>query len=367
MSGKQNRTGEDARRLADHSPSAWSRLTLVGPSRNLGIPNPVPGESMYIPTLKDVYQAKKTITPYLPRTPLHYSAALSELLLAEVYLKHDEYLPLGAFKARGGINLLANLSGEERERGVITASTGNHGQSIAYACRLFGARVLIALPENANPLKVAAMRALGAELVFHGSDFDAAREHAEQLAKEEGYRYVHPSNEPLLIAGVGTQTLEVIEDLPDVEVLVLPLGGGSGAAGACVVAKGIDADIQVLAVQSEAAPGGYLYWKNGEAVEAQMETFAEGLATKVGYELPQSILRQHLDDFFLVSDDEIRRAIGLLIEKGHTLAEGAGAVALAGAVKNRDQLQGKKVSVTVSGGNITIDQLQHALKVYRGD
>ena len=320
---------------------------------------------MSIPTLRDVYKAKKTIAPYLQRTPLHYSAGLSEVLDAEVYIKHDEYLPLGAFKARGGINLLANLSQEERDRGVITASTGNHGQSIASACRMFGARALIALPENANPLKVAAMRALGAELIFHGDKYDEARAYCERLAREEGYYYAHSSNEPLLISGVATQTLEVIEDLPDVEVIMMPLGGGSSAAGACVVAKAVDTKIQVVAAQSEGAPAAYHYWKHGEVVETPVDTFAEGIATGSSYEVPQSILKEHLDDFVLVSDDEIRYAIGLFIEKAHTTAEGAGAVALAGAVKKPELVKGKKVSITVSGANITLAQLQEAIKVYQ--
>jgi threonine dehydratase len=320
---------------------------------------------MQAPTLRDVYEAKKTIAPYLPRTPLHYSAGLSDVLQAQVYLKHDEYLPLGAFKARGGINLLAHLSPEERARGVITASTGNHGQSIAYACRLFGVRALIVLPEKANPLKVAALRSLGAELIFHGVNFDQARAYCERLAVEEGYRYVHPANEPLLIAGVATQTLEVIEDLPEVEAIFVPLGGGSGVSGACIVAKAVAPRIQVVAVQSEAAPAGYLSWKRGELMEAPMATFAEGIATGAGYELPQSILRRHLDDFVLVSDDQIRYAIGLLIEKAHTLAEAAGAAALAGALKCRETLRGKKVSIAVSGANITVEQLVEALKAYQ--
>ena len=317
------------------------------------------------PTIGDVYRAKETIAPHIPRTPLQFSAGLSELLDAQVHLKHEEHLPLGSFKARGGINLLSNLSREERDRGVITASTGNHGQSIAAACRLFGARALIVLPQGANPLKVAAMEALGAELVFHGKDFDQARAHCERLAAEEGYRYAHPANEPLLIAGVATQTLEVVEDLPDVEVILMPLGGGSSAAGACLVAKSVSSDIKVIAVQSEAAPGGYQSWKSGRLVEDVNRTFAEGLATASGYQLPQEILKEHLDDFVLVSDDEIRCAIGLLIEKAHTLAEGAGAAATAGAVKIKESLKGKKVSITISGGNITLDQLSEAVKVYR--
>ena len=322
---------------------------------------------MQAPTIRDVYRAKRTIAPYFDRTPLHYSMGLSEFLEAEVYIKHEEHLPLGAFKSRGGINLLSNLSADEKERGLITSSTGNHGQSIANAGREFGVRVLIGLPENANPVKVAAMRSLGAELIFHGDNFDDAREYCERLAREEGYRYVHAVNEPLLIAGVGTASLEVIEDLPDVEVMLLPLGGGSGIAGACIVAKTIDPSIQVYAVQSEAAPAAYLSWKKGEMVEAPMETFAEGVATKAGYELPQRIMADLLDDFLLVSDDDIRRAIGLLVEKAHTLAEPAGATAVAGAVRHADRLKGKKVSITVTGANITAERLAEALAVYRQD
>ena len=320
---------------------------------------------MNAPTLRDVYRARKTIAPYIQRTPLHYSAGLSQYLNALVYIKHEEHLPLGAFKSRGGINLVANLSPEERERGVITASTGNHGQSIANACREFGVRAMIGLPNGANPLKVAAMEVLGAELVFHGANFDEARQHCERLAREEGYRYVHAVNEPLLIAGVGTASLEIVEDLPDVEMMFVPVGGGSGVCGACVVAKGINADIEVVAVQSEAAPAGYLSWKAGKLVEAPMNTFAEGMATTTGYELTQSIMASLLDDFLLVSDDDIRHAIGLLVEKAHTLAEGAGAAALAGAVKDAERVKGKTIAITVSGANITAETLNGALKVYR--
>ena len=317
------------------------------------------------PTLKDVYEARKTIAPYLARTPLHYSAGLSRLFDAEIYLKHEEYHPLGAFKGRGGINFLAHLNEGERLRGVITASTGNHGQSIASACQIFGARALIALPaKDPNPLKVAAMQSQGAELVFYGENFDEAKDHAERLAREEGYRYVHPTDEPLLIAGVGTQALEIIEDLPDVEVMYLPLGGGSGVSGACVVAKGFNPEIKVRAVQAEGAPAGYLSWQQGQLVQAPMNTFAEGIATMNGYELPQRIIRHLLDDFVLVNDDELRYAMGLLVESAHTLAEGAGAAATAGALKQRESLKGKKVSITISGANTTADHLATALNVY---
>ena len=322
---------------------------------------------MNIPTLRDVYQARATISPYFPRTPLTYSAALSEYLDAEVYLKHEEHLPLGAFKSRGGINLLAGMSADERARGVITASSGNHGQSIANACRTFGARALIGLPVGANPNKVAAMEAMGAHLIFHGANFDEAREHCERLANEEGYRYVHPVNEPALIAGVGTASLEIIEDLPDVEVMMLPVGGGSGVSGACVVAGALNPEIQVVAVQSEAARAAYLSWQQGQLVAAPMQTWVEGTATAVGYELPQQIMRHRLHDFLLVSEDDVKRAVAMLAEKAHTLAEGAGATALAGAVRHPELVKGKKVSITVTGANITLAQLRDCINVYLGD
>ena len=317
---------------------------------------------MEIPTLLDVYKARKVIEQYVPRIDVQYASGLSELMGCEIYLKREDQLPLGAFKMRGGLNMLANLPSEERNRGLITASTGNHGQSVANACRIFGAKAFIVVPEGANSMKVAAIRSMGAELLFYGRNFDDAREYAESLAMDKGYRYVHPANEPLLISGVATQTLEIIEDIPDVDAIFVPLGGGSGACGTCVVAKSINPEIKVYAVQSERSPAGFVSWKQGEVRTSTNETFAEGLATGTGYDLPLSLLTALLDDFILVSDDEIRQSICLLIEKAHTLAEGAGAAALAGACKFQSQLKGKKVVVVVSGGNITLDQLEESLK-----
>src|ERR671925_1048184 len=213
-----------------------------------------------VPTLVDVLDAKRRIAPYLRPTPLFSYPALSELVGTDVWVKHENHQPVGAFKVRGGVNLVSQLTEDERERGVIAASTGNHGQSIAYAARLFGVRATICVPENANPVKVASMRGLGAELVFHGRDYDEAREHCEQLAQEHGYRYVHSGNEPLLIAGVATETLEILEERPDVEVVIVPIGGGSGAAGACIAAKSVREGIEVIGVQSEAAPAAYRSW-----------------------------------------------------------------------------------------------------------
>lgn len=317
---------------------------------------------MEVPTFTDVLKARQVISRYLNVTPLYSYAGINELVGTEVRLKHENHHALGAFKVRGGLNFMEHLSQEDRDRGVVTASTGNHGQSIAYAGGLFGVKTVIVVPENGNPAKVASMRALGAELVFYGTTFDESRLQCDALAKEYGYRYVHAANEPILIAGVATCSLEIVEQFPELDYLFIPLGGGSGAAGACIVAKAINPAIKVVAVQSAQAPAGYRSWKERRIVEAENRTFAEGLATGSGYELTQHILRDLLDDFVLVSDEEITEAILHLLEKAHTLAEGAGAAALAGAIKVRDRLSGKRVAVVVSGGNISMPQLREVLQ-----
>jgi len=312
---------------------------------------------MQTPTFSDVLRARQVVYEYLDRTPLHPYPGLSDLVGAEVLLKHENHHALGAFKVRGGVNFMSHLSEEERRKGVVTASTGNHGQSIAFAGRIFGVKSVIVLPEASNPSKVSALRALGAELVFHGRVFDESLAHAKNLVKEYGYRFVHPVNEPLLIAGVATYSLEILEDDPNVEYIFVPLGGGSGVCGACIVAKAVNPGIKVIAVQSEQAPAGYHSWKERRLVEAETTTFAEGIATMSGFELTQRILWEHLDDFILVSDEEIKEAMVHLIEKAHTLAEGAGATALAGAIKVRDRIRGKRVVAVVSGGNVALSQL----------
>ena len=169
---------------------------------------------------------------------------------AQVWVKHENHPPVGAFKVRGGVNLVSQLTADERRRGVTAASTGNHGQTVAYAAGLFGVRAVICVPERANPVKVESMRALGAEVVFHGRDFDDAREYCQKQATEHQFRYIHSGNEPALIAGVATSTLEILEERPDTEVIVVPIGGGSGAVGACVVARAVRASVEVIGVQS---------------------------------------------------------------------------------------------------------------------
>jgi threonine dehydratase len=314
-----------------------------------------------MPTLADVLDARRRIAAHLRPTPLYGYAVLNDLVGAEVFVKHENHQPVGAFKVRGGVNLISQLSPEERQRGVITASTGNHGQSIAYAARLFGVRATICVPEDANPVKVVSMRGLGAELVFHGRDFDDARERAEELAREHAYRYVHSGNEPLLIAGVGTETLEILEEQPQIEVVVVPIGGGSGAAGACIVAKTINPSVRVIGVQSDAAPAAFRSWRGRRLVEDRTQTFAEGLATRTAFELPQRILWRWLDDFVLVTDDEIRAAQAVMIDATRNLIEASGAAPLAAALRLRAELASKQVALIASGGNATRAQILEVL------
>jgi len=308
----------------------------------------------------DVLAAREFLAGYIRPTPLIGREALSQKLGFTALLKCENALPTAAFKVRGGLNLLGR--DPTAKSGIIAASTGNHGQSLAYAGRTFGIPVTIIAPRGANPLKVEAMRAHGATVVEHGADYDEAREECERRAAADRIRYVHSGNEPYLIAGVGTASLEVLEERRDVDVLLVPVGGGSGIAGACIVAKHLRPSVRVIGVQSDGAPSAYLTWRDrGPHQGGPIRTFAEGLATRTTFDLPQRILAALLDDFVLVSDEELYRAMRLLLVEGHQVAEGAGAAATAAALKLRDTLRGKTVALWISGGNATAESLQHAL------
>ncbi len=315
------------------------------------------------PTFRDVLAAATVVRRFLTPTPLYHHPLLDGLLGAEVYIKHENYQPIGAFKVRGGLNFMAHLDADGRRRGVVSASTGNHGQSIAYAAQLYETRAVIVVPEDANPVKVDAMRAYGAEVVFHGADFEASKRYCATLEAEEGLRFVSSGDEPLLIAGVGTHTLEILQTQPDIQTILVPIGGGSGAAGACLVAKTINPAIEVIAVQASGAPAAYLSWQARDRRTASIQTFAGGLATGEPFMLPQRILWELLDDFVLVDDDELRVAVRLLLEKAKTLAEPAGAAPLAAAIRLRERLAGKKVALILSGGNISPEELRQCLAV----
>jgi threonine dehydratase len=313
------------------------------------------------PTMRDVLAARRVITRYLPPTPLWSYPALSNVAGAELWLKHENAQPTGAFKVRGGINLLSNLAAEERDAGVVSASTGNHGQSLAYAALLLGLRCTIVMPEPVNPSKRLGLESLGADIEVVGDRFDESRRYAAELAERTGARYVHPANEPLLVAGVATLYLEIFERQPDLAAVFVPIGGGSGAAGACLVAEAVAPGCDVIAVQSSAAPAAYESYRAGRVVSRPNETAIEGVATGEGFELPLSVLRGRLADFLVVADRDVRQAQYLLLTHARTLAEGAGAVALAGFLQVADRYAGKRVGVAVTGGNASPAEVEQVL------
>lgn len=308
-----------------------------------------------------VMRARRVINKYLARTPLRHYPILSQALGCRAFIKHENHQPTGSFKIRGGINLISSLSAAERERGVISATRGNHGQSLACAASIFGARAVIVVPEGNNPEKNLAMSSFGAELIVHGRDFDQAREKAEELAAEHGYRYVHPANEPLLVNGVATYALEIFEEM-EPDVILVPVGLGTGVSGVLTVAEALGSRAEVIAVQAERAPCVYLSWRSGRLVRTESsDTFADGLATRVPAELTLSLMRGRLSDFILVSEEEIRQAILLLWRATHNIAEGAGAAATAGAVKIKQRLKDKTVVMIMTGSNIDTATLARVL------
>ena len=315
-----------------------------------------------LPTLQGVYEAKHVIRGYLEPTPLLYSRRLSRMLNCEIYLKLENLQPTRAFKVRGGVNYMSKLGSNGKSKVVITASTGNHAQSIAYAGSLFGVRVKIVMPNGVPNLKVEAVKDLGAEVIFQGRFYDEARQYAEELASKEGFLYLHGSNEPLLHEGVGTLHLEIFEERPEVDVVINPIGGGSGASGACTVYKTLNARIRVVGVQAEGAPALYNSWKEGTIKPAEpVTTSAEGLATANAYELPFRVLRELIDEIVLVSDDDMKRAVKTIFLATGQVAELSGAASTAAAFKLKNQLAGKRVALVVTGGNIGQEQLASIL------
>jgi threonine dehydratase len=314
------------------------------------------------PTYADVVAAAAVVRRHMLPTPLYEWSELSRLIGCRYYLKHENHTPTTAFKVRGGLNLVAGLPDEQKRRGILACSTGNHGQSLAYACRRFGVRCVIVVPAVNNPDKIAAIRSLGAEVIEHGRDYDDAREHCETICQAEGLRYVHSANEPALIAGVGTLILEVFDVLPDPDVILVPVGLGSGICGTALVAAERRPQAHVIGVQSELAPSVTLSWREGRPVETgPPQTFAEGMATRKPASLTLDIMRRHVHDMVLVSDDALRETIRLLLRVTHNLAEGAGAASTAAAMQLRERLAGKTVVGILSGGNLDLRELTRVL------
>jgi threonine dehydratase len=313
-------------------------------------------------TYAHVVEALPRVRSVLTPTALLDWPGLSELLSCQLLLKHENHQPTGAFKVRGGINLVSTLTDPEREAGILACSTGNHGQSLAFAARRFRLRCTIVVPRENNPAKNRAIRLFGAELIEHGRDFDEARDYAENVLAPRGYRYVHSANEPKLIAGVGSMAVEIFDALPDPDVIFVPIGLGSGVCGTGIVARARNPRTKIIGVQAEGASAVSQSWKTGQWQEtANAATWAEGVATRRPASMTLELMRTVLDDVVLVSDDELRRACRLILEHTHNIAEGAGAAAMAAALKTRDQWSGKTVVGIISGGNLNLAQLPEIL------
>jgi threonine dehydratase len=316
-------------------------------------------------TFQDVLRAWPVVHRWLPRTPLYRYSLLSARWGLDAWVKHENHLPIGAFKVRGGVNFFANLSDAQRARGVVTATRGNHGLSLAWAARAFGSRAIIYVPKGNNPEKNAIMSALGAEVIEHGRDFDEARSEAEARARNELLRYVHPANEPLLIAGIGTLAMEIVEDLPDADAILVPMGGGSLASGVVVALRTLRPDMQIIGVQAERADALARSLESGKLTSIESaDTFADGLATRFAFELPFEILKGRLDRVVRVSEDEMKEAVRVALEATHNAAEGAAAAAYAACFKLRHELAKKRVVILHTGHNIDRNTLRWALGLF---
>lgn len=313
----------------------------------------------YPVSVTEVIRSRSVVHNYVKPTQLIKYESLSRLIGANVYIKHENHNPTGTFKIRGGVNLLHHLK-QRNIKGVITFSTGNHGLSIATSAKWFGLNAVIVVPKNSNPAKTRAIAESGAELVEAGTTFEEASKTVDQICKERSLYYAHPANEPLLINGVGTEFLEIIEELPDIDIMIIPIGAGSEAAAAITTLRSLRKEIGIIAVQAENSPAAFNSWRERKICSAPNTTFAGGFATGTAYKIPYSIYRNALNDFVLLSEEEIYDSISLALYHTHNLAEGAGASTIMAAYKLRDRVKGKNVVLQMSGCNASSEEIMKA-------
>ncbi len=311
--------------------------------------------------LVDVLAARELLTGVVSTTPVAGSRALSQLCAGPIWLKCENLQRTGSFKIRGAYTRIARLDAAQRAHGVVAASAGNHAQGVALAAQTLGIASTVFMPAQAALPKVAATRGYGADVHLVGETVDDAIAAANAFAERTGAVLVHPFDHPDIIAGQGTVGLELLEQVPDVRSVLVGTGGGGLLGGIAAAVKGLRPDVEVIGVQSAAAPAAYHAWKTHDLAAGEMATVAEGLATRVPFELPQRILWELLDTFVLVSEEEIRTATRLMIEGTRNLVEPAGAAPLAAAHRLRERLAGQRVALILSGGNITLDQLRRVL------
>jgi threonine dehydratase len=313
------------------------------------------------PTTGDVYRARRTLRDHLPRTPLVRSGWLSREYDADVYLKREDTLPTGSFKIRGVTTLLAELDDEFRERGVVTASTGNYGRALAQAARWFDTEAVVAVPEGTGRNRTDGIERLGGRVEVVGADYDDSAEWAADLAAAEGYRYVHPGNERLVIAGTGTAGLEIADVLPEVDVVLGPIGAGSIGAG-YGLSVGTVTDADVIGVQAASVDAASRAWRTGDLTpQDDADTFADGIAARVPYALPIRVMREHLDGMYTVSEEAIVETVAAMLGTERILMEGACAPPFAVLDELRDEIAGKTVAIPVTGRNLPAPKLERVL------
>jgi threonine dehydratase len=303
----------------------------------------------------DVLAALQRIRPQVAETPLRRYATLDAAVGGgiAVFVKHENHAPTNSFKIRNALSVMTRISEGDRRRGVVAATRGNHGQGVALAGRLLGVPVTVCVPLGNNPEKNAAMRGFGATLIEQGRDYDEAAAIAENLVREREMRLIQATNDPDVIAGAATLTLEVLLSEPRLDALVVAVGGGSQAVGALTVARALRPGLEVFGVQAAGAAAAHDSWHAGRPVAlSSAQTFADGLATRSTYALTFEALREGLSGFVTATEGEIADAVRLLLQTTHNVAEGAGAAGLAGLLKLRERLAGRRVGIILSGGNI---------------
>lgn len=312
------------------------------------------------PTIDDIRAAAERLQGAVLRTPMLKSRTLSEAIGAEVWLKFENLQLTSAYKERGALNKLLHLSDEERSRGVIAASAGNHAQAVAYHARRLGIPAVIVMPEATPTVKVTQTEGHGATVVLHGAMFDDAFAKARELADEKGYAFVHPFDDPQIIAGAGTVGLEMLEDAPDLDTIVVPIGGGGLMSGVSIAARATKPGIELIGVEAELYPSMKCEIE-GCSLPLGGDTLAEGIAVKQPGELTSRILKQNLDDLVLVSERDIEGAVAMLVRIEKTVVEGAGAAGLAAMLADPGRFKGKKVATLLCGGNIDTHLLANVL------
>jgi threonine dehydratase len=312
--------------------------------------------------LNRTFMARAVVNKYLNRTNLICYSELSRLIGCEAFVKHENHNPTGSFKIRGALNFFHHMSREELDAGILVATRGNHGLAMAWAGQWFHVPCTVVVPENNNPEINRIIESYGAELIVHGEDFYDAQSYCDELVDSAGYYYVQQGNEPEILNGIATMGIEILEDLPEVDTIICPIGGGAGCASLLKTARAIKPGIEIIGVEPENAPSFYTAWKKREIVTLDdAHTIADGLAARTVFQLPYVILKDAINDVILLTEEEILQGIKMALTATHNLAESAGAVSLMAAYKIRDRLRGKKVVMIMSGGNLNMDHLKTAI------